>query len=146
MSRALFALPAACMLVVPMKANAQSSKPQRQSAGVQRASPDSNPIDPALVGHWELANVERMGSMETFGASVDDMECEFGADGQAHVTLAVEQDRDTMERERTFRFVTQESRIVADKGPAVAYEVLGPDDIRLVTADGLAVHLRRTED
>ena len=51
-----------------------------------------------------------------------------------------------MERERTFRFVTAESRIVADQGPAVAYEVLGPDDIRLVTADGLAVLLHRSDD
>ena len=146
MARALFALPAACMLVVPIKANAQTQRPQRQSPGVPMSAPVAAQIDPALVGTWELADVERLGTIEDFGAAVDEMACAFGADGEAHVTLAIEQDRDTMERERVFRFVTAENRIVADRGPAVGYEVLGPNDIRLVTADGLAVHLRRSDD
>ena len=145
MSRALFALPAACMLVVPVKAHAQQT-PQRFSPGVPTSSPVSTEIDPALVGHWELADVERLGTLDDFGAAVDEMECDFGADGQAHVTLAIEQDRDTMDRERSFRFVTADSRIVADRGPMVAYEVMGADDLRLTTADGLVVHLHRTAD
>lgn len=144
MSRALFALPAACMLVVPVKANAQAQKPQRQSPGEPTSSASAS-IDPALVGHWELADVERLGSIEDFGAVVDEMECDFGADGEAHVTLAIEQDSDTMERARTFRFVTADSRIVADQGPAVGYEVIGENDIRLMTSDGLVVHLRRAD-
>lgn len=140
MSRALFALPAACLLVVP--ARAQTAQ---QSPGVPVSSPFSTAIDPALVGQWELADVERLGAIEDFGAVVDEMNCEFGADGEAHVTLAVEQDRDTMDRERTFRFVTADSRIVADQGPAVAYEILAEDEIRLTTADGLVVRLHRVE-
>ena len=140
MSRALFALPAACLLVVPVKA--QTSQ---QSPGVPISAPFSTAIDPALVGQWELAGVERLGAIEDFGAVVDEMACEFGADGEAHVTLAVEQDRDTMDRERTFRFVTADSRIVADHGPAVAYEILAEDEIRLTTADGLVVRLQRVE-
>ena len=139
MSRALFALPAACMLVVPAKAQTQQFSP-----GVPVSSPISTAIDPSLVGQWELATVERLGAIEDFGATVDEMACEFSADGQAHVLLEVEQDQDTMERERTFQFATLEGRIVADQGPAVAYEILGADDIRLTTSDGLVVLLHRT--
>ena len=142
MSRALFALPAACLLVVPAKAQTQNA---RQSPGVPISSPFSTAIDPALVGQWELSNVERLGEIEDFGAVVDEMACEFSVDGEAHVTLAVEQDRDTIDRERSFRFVTAESRIVADHGPAVAYEILAEDEIRLTTADGLVVRMHRVE-
>ena len=140
MSRALFALPAACMLVVPAKAQTTG----QQSPGVPVSSPFSASIDQALVGHWELADVERLGAIEDFGAAVDEMACDFGADGRAHVLLEVEQDQDTMARERTFQFVTAEGRIVADQGPAVSYEIIGQDDIRLTTADGLVVTLHRT--
>ena len=141
MSRALFALPAACMLVVPAKAQTA-----QQSPGVPVSSPFSASIDRALVGQWELADVERLGAIEDFGAAVDEMACEFGADGSAHVLLEVEQDQDTMARERTFQFATAEGRIVPDQGPAVAYEILGEDDIRLTTADGLVVHLHRVAE
>ncbi len=141
MSRALFALPAACLLVVPAKAQAP-----RQAPGVPAARIAGAAIDPALVGEWELANVERLGTIEDFGAAVDEMSCEFGADGSAHVMLEIEQDQDTMTRDRTFRFVTLDGRIVADQGPAVSYEVIAENEIRLTTTDGLVVHLRRSDD
>lgn len=141
MSRALFAVPAACLLVAPTAAQAQ-----QQSPGVPISSPFSASIDESLVGHWELANVERLGAIEDFGAAVDEMECDFSADGTARVLLAVEQDQDTMERERSFHFVTAEGRIVPEQGPAVAYEVLGQDDIRLTTADGLVVLMHRAAE
>ncbi len=141
MSRALFALPAACLLVVPAKAQAP-----KQSPGVPASRIVGAAIDPALVGEWELATVERLGTIEDFGAAVDEMACEFGADGEAHVMLEIEQDQDTMSRERTFRFVTLDGRIVADQGPAVAYEVVAENEIRLTTSDGLVVHLRRSDD
>ncbi len=140
MSRALFALPAACLLVVPMSAQAQS----RQSPGVPMSAPVSAAIDPALVGDWELLEVERLGTIDDFGAAVDEMNVEFSVDGGAHIMLEIEQDLDTMARERTFRFTTLDGRIVPDQGAPVAYEIIGQDDIRLVTPDGLVVHLHRT--
>jgi len=142
MSRALFAVPAACLLVAPTQVKAQASQ---QAPGVPASSPFSTSIDQALIGQWELANVERLGAIEDFGAAVDEMACAFGADGQAVVTLAVEQDQDTMNSNRSFRFVTAGGRIVPDQGPAVAYEVLGEDDIRLTTVDGLVVVMHRAE-
>jgi hypothetical protein len=140
MSRALFALPAACLLVVPASASAQP----RQSPGVPTASPVSASIDQSLVGEWELAEVERLGAIDDFGAAVDEMNVEFGVDGQAHILLEIEQDQDTMARERTFRFTTLDGRIVPDQGAPVSYEIIGQDDIRLLTPDGLVVHLHRT--
>ena len=142
MSRALFALPAACLLVVPVGAKAQS----RQSPGVPMSAPVSAAIDPALVGEWELLEVERLGTIDDFGAAVDEMSVEFSVDGGAHVMLEIEQDRDTMARERTFRFTTLDGRIVPDQGAPVAYEIIGQDDIRLLTPDGLVVHLHRADD
>ncbi len=141
MSRVLFALPAACLLVVPAKAQAP-----KQAPGVPASRIASASIDPGLVGEWELAAVERLGTIEDFGAAVDEMSCEFGADGEAHVMLEIEQDQDMMARERTFRFVTLDGRIVADQGPAVAYEVIAENEIRLTTPDGLVVQLRRSVD
>ena len=134
------------MLVVPVKAHAQSSV--RYSPGVPTSSPVSTEIDPprwSATGSWPTSSASARWT--DFGASVDDMECDFGADGQAHVTLAIEQDRDTMDRERSFRFVTADSRIVADRGPMVAYEVMGrgrppPDDGPTASW----VHLHRTAD
>ncbi len=141
MSRVLFALPAACMLVVPAKAQAP-----KQAPGVPAARIAGAAIDPGLVGEWVLATVERHGTIEDFGAEVDDMTCDFGADGSAHVMLEIEQDQDTMTRDRSFHFVTLDGRIVADQGPAVSYEVIDGDEIRLTTPDGLVVHLRRSDD
>lgn len=139
MSRALFALPAACLLVVPVGASAQA----RQSPGVPRSAPVSAAIDPALIGDWELLEVERLGTIDDFGAAVDEMNVEFSVDGGAHVMLEIEQDRDTMASERTFRFTTLDGRIVPDQGAPVGYEIIGQDDIRLMTPDGLVVHLHR---
>ena len=114
------------------------------AAGITIAVPPvSAAIDPALIGEWELLEVEELGAIDDFGAAVDEMNVEFSVDGGAHVMLEIEQDQDTMERERTFRFTTLDGRIVPDQGAPVAYEILGQDDIRLTTPDGLVVHLHR---
>ena len=140
---ALLTIPAACLLVTPAKA--QSSPAPRQSATTPSSGPAAA-IDPMLVGNWELDRVERLGEIEDFGVAVDEMECEFGADGEAHVALEVVQDLDTHERDRAFHFVTTAGRIVADQGPEVAYEVVSENELRLTTADGLVVMLRRSAE
>ncbi|MEM1116076.1 MAG: hypothetical protein AAF845_11980 [Bacteroidota bacterium] len=125
---------AAALLLVAAPAFAQANEDIERGA-----------VDAALVGEWELMEVEALGEMAAFGAEVDDMTCAFGADGEAEVQISILQDLDTHARTQTFAFVTEAGQIVPDGAPAVEYAVYGGDLLELRDANGLVVRLRRVD-
>ena len=132
---------AAVLASVALPATAQTATAQHAASGT--ATQPASAIDPALVGAWELVVVEAEGQMAPFEATVEDMTCEFGADGEASVGLTLDQDADTYTRERTFRFVAADGTIVADGDDRASYEVFGADEMRLTMADGFTARFRR---
>ena len=100
-------------------------------------------IDDALVGNWTLIRVADAGAMDRFGAEVRGMDASFRADGSGEVRVEVMQDRERLDRTRTFRFSTTGGQILSDSGPPVSYEVLGGDLLVLRDATGLVVELRK---
>ena len=133
----LLALAAAALVALPAAAQANGD-----AAGAPAAVAPAPP-DPALVGEWRLLKVEDPGAIGRFGGEIEAMTCAFEADGQAEVRLAVMQDRDVHEHDRTFAFTTEDGAIVRDGGPPVRYEVLGGDLLVLRDPAGLVVHLVR---
>ena len=130
---------ALALLVVALPAAAQANgdaAPEVEAASAQT-------VDPALVGEWTLLKVEENGDIGRFGGEVERMTCEFEADGSAEVHLAVMQDLDLQEHERTFRFATENGTIVRDGAAPVQYEVLGGDLLVLRDPTGLVVQLVR---
>ncbi len=102
-------------------------------------------VDPAVVGQWEMIEVESEGVLTALETDVEEMTCHFGADGEAMASMTVTQDAETYTRERAFRFVTTDGRIDAEGDADARYEVVGTDELRLTMADGFAVRLRRTD-
>ena len=130
---------ALALLVAALPAAAQANgdaAPEVEAAPAQA-------VDPALVGEWTLLKVEANGDIGRFGGEVEQMTCEFEADGSAEVHLAVMQDLDLQEHERTFRFATENGQIVREGGAPVQYEVLGGDLLVLRDPMGLVVQLVR---
>ena len=136
----LLLLPFAALLALPSVA--QTAAAQHAGSAPTTAAPA---IDPALVGRWELVEVEDHGALDEFDATVDEMACQFGADGSASVGMTLEQDADTYTRERTFRFVAGGGRILAEGADGASYEMVGPDEVRLTMADGFVARLRRAD-
>lgn len=102
-------------------------------------------VDPAVVGQWEMVEVESEGALNQLATDVEAMACQFGADGEATASMTVTQDADTYTRERVFRFATVDGRIDAEGEADARYEVVGGDELRLTMPDGFTVRLRRTD-
>ncbi|MEO0556636.1 MAG: hypothetical protein AAF170_00490 [Bacteroidota bacterium] len=117
-----------------------------QGTGAAPTLPDvSLQVDEALVGTWELAEVEDGGLMAELGAQIDALVLRIEADGDALVGLEVTQDLETMTREDTFNCVTVDGEIRPDDRAAISYEVLGEDELRLVDPEGVIVRMKRAE-
>ena len=102
-------------------------------------------IDESLVGEWTLVEVGELGEMGEYGADVEGMTCTFTAAGEAAVEISVLQDRDVLDKSKTFDFTTEAGQIVPVGAPAVAYSVYGGDLLELRDASGLVVRLRRVQ-
>lgn len=108
-------------------------------------TPAPQVVDPALIGEWTLLKVEDAGAIGRFGGEVEEMTCDFEADGSAEVHLAVMQDQDLQEHVKTFQFATEGGTIVPDGSQPVRYEVLGGDLLVLHDPMGLVVQLVRVD-
>ena len=104
-----------------------------------------SPVDQALVGTWELAEVEDGGLMAQLGAEIDALVLRIEADGEALIELEVVQDLETMTKEDTFNCTAQNGQIQPDDRAAISYEVLGEDELRLMDPEGVVVRMRRAE-
>lgn len=133
----------ALLAFVALPVTAQTVAAQQAASGA--STQPATAIDPALVGQWELVEVEAEGRMAPFEATVETMTCHFGADGEASVGLTLDQDADTYTRERTFRFVAADGTLLADGQNPATYEVLEGDEMRLTMADGFAARFRRAD-
>lgn len=102
-------------------------------------------VDEAVVGTWELAEVEYGGLMAELGAEIDALVLRIEADGAALVELEVVQDLETMTREDSFNCTAQNGTIQPDDRPAISYEVLNADEIRLTDPEGVVVRMKRAE-
>ena len=134
-------LAALALVVVALPAAAQASGDDIPEVTANAAPAQT--VDPALVGEWRLLKVEAAGDIGRFGGEVERMTCDFEADGSAEVRLAVMQDLDLQEHERTFQFATENGTIVRDGAAPVRYEVLGGDLLVLRDPMGLVVQLVR---
>lgn len=126
-----FAAPAVAQTAV------QDTLPNLEVAGVS--------VDQAVVGTWELAEVEDGGLMAELGARIDMLVLRIQADGEALVELEVVQDQETMKKEDSFQCTAQNGTIWPDDRPAISYEVLGQDEIRLKDPKGVVVRMKRAE-
>lgn len=121
------------VLATPLMASAQASPEVATTS-----------VDQALIGHWQLLEVEDAGALGRFGATVEALNGVFGADGEASVAMTVAQDGEQYDRSRDFRFATRDGDIVGEDDRAMgSYESLGADEVRLTLTDGLVVRLRR---
>lgn len=91
-------------------------------------------VDSALVGAWTLDEVVEAGVLAEFGVEVQAMTCVFSADGQAEISMTAVQDGETLFRDRSFAFSTDDGTIVEDDGDAVPYRLL--EDGSMELADG----------
>ena len=105
-----------------------------------------SPVDVELVGTWELVEVEDEGELRAFRAVLKDMECVFEAEGEATVSVTVEQDRETIDSDRSFPFTTADGQILSEGTTPVAYAVLDTGELRLTMADGMTVLLQRAQE
>jgi len=134
-------LPAAALLLFAFPAVAQGT-----GATPKMVIPDmGSSVDQALVGTWELAEVEDGGMMAQLGAEIDALVLRIEADGAALVEMDVIQDLETMTREDTFNCTAQNGEIQPDDRAAISYEVLGEDEIRLTDPEGVIVRMKRTD-
>ena len=125
----------ALLVALPVSAQANAdAAPLTESAVV---------VDPALVGAWTLIKVQEPGAIARFGGEIEAMSCDFAADGSAEVRLAVLQDREVHEHDRTFAYATEGGEIVGEGAPPVKYEIHGGDLLVLHDATGLVVQLVR---
>lgn len=111
-----------------------------------QASPEvaTTSVDHALIGHWQLLEVEDVGALGRYGATVEALTGVFGADGEASVAMTVAQDGERYDRTRDFRFATRDGAIVGEDDRAMCtYEPISPDEVRLTLTDGLVVRMRR---
>ena len=139
--RMLRLLPVAAVLLVAFPAAAQGT-----GAGQLLVIPPmGSDVDQAVVGTWELAEVEDGGLMAELGAEIDALVLRIEADGAALVELEVSQDLETMVREDTFNCTAQNGQIQPDDRAAISYEVLGDDELRLTDPEGVVVRMKRAE-
>lgn len=129
---------AAAVLAVP--AAAQSDLEPGPPAPVAIVSDE---VDAALVGEWQLAEVAEAGRLGDLGVEVEEMICEFGAEGTARVEMEMVQDLDPLSHERTFSFETEGGQIMVEGDDPVAYRFLDDGRLEMTTTDGLVVRMVR---
>ena len=133
---------AAALLLTSGPALAQGANAPDASAPAPLADGDAAPpVDAAIVGTWELAEVEDGGPFERFGAEIQDIRFAFDAAGEGYASATIVQDGATYVRESDFRFGCEDGTIVSDDHPTIHYEVLGEGVLRLTDASGLSVRL-----
>lgn len=134
-------LPAVALLLFafPTLAQGTGTAPQIVIPAIE------SPVDQAVVGTWELAEVENGGLMAQLGAEIDALVLRIAADGEALVALEVIQDLETMTKEDSFRCTAQNGLIQPDDRPAISYEVLSEDELRLRDPKGVVVRMKRAE-
>ena len=125
---------AAALLLVAAPAFAQANEDAERGT-----------VDASLVGEWTLMEVGELGEMGEYGAEIEGMTCSFTASGEAAVEISVLQDRDVLDKSKTFDFTTEAGQIVPVGAPAVTYAVYGGDLLELRDASGLVVRLRRVQ-
>lgn len=103
------------------------------------------PVDAAIVGAWQLAQVEDGGPFERFGARIQDIRFAFDAAGEGQASATILQDGATYVRESAFRFGCEDGTIVSDDHPTIHYELLDDGVLRLADASGLVVRLAPAE-
>ncbi|GAB5535999.1 MAG: hypothetical protein Rubg2KO_22480 [Rubricoccaceae bacterium] len=134
-------LPAVALLLFACPALAQGT-----GTAPKIVLPDlGSSVDQAVIGTWELAEVEDGGLMAELGAEIDALVLRIEADGEALVELEVVQDRETMTKEDTFNCTTEDGQIRPDDRAAISYEVLGEDELRLTDPQGVIVRMKRAE-
>lgn len=121
-----------------------ASQTQAQHAATTEPAP-APAIDPALVGQWELAEVESADALGMQDATVEKLACRFGADGEATVEMVVEQDGEQFSRSRSFRFSAADGQVLVDGVVLGVYEALDGGEIRLALPDGFVARLRRAD-
>lgn len=104
-----------------------------------------SPVDQAVVGTWELAEVEDGGLMAELGAEIDALVLRIEADGDALVALEVIQDLETMTKQDSFQCTASDGMIRPEDRPAISYEVLSESEIRLRDPEGVVVRMKRTQ-
>lgn len=130
---------AALVLAVP--AAAQTTAPAPSPVGPAEAgAPD---VDPQLVGAWALDEVAEGGELGQLGVEIEEMTCDFDADGTGRVEMEMVQDRDPITSERTFEFVTDDGRIVVPNDDDVTYRVLTDGRLEMTTAGGTVLRFVR---
>ena len=100
-------------------------------------------VDAAIVGTWELAEVEDAGAMDELGAKIEQLVLLIEADGDAIVEMEVVQDRERIKKEDAFHCTTEAGRILRSDRTPIDYEVLSEDEIRLTDPQGIVLRMRR---
>ena len=134
-------LPVATLLLFAFPALAQGT-----GTASEIVIPDvGSSVDQAVVGTWELAEVEDSGLMDELGAVIDALMLRIEADGETLIELEVVQDLETMTKEDRFHCTAQNGQIQPDDRAAISYELLSADEIRLTDPQGVVVRMKRTE-
>ena len=129
---------AAAVLAVPAVAQ---SDPEAAPPPPATVAPDE--VDAALVGEWELEEVAEAGRLGDLGVEVEEMNCEFRAEGTARVEMEMVQDLDPLSHERTFSFETEGGQIMVEGDDPVAYRFLDDGRLEMTTTDGLVIRMVR---
>lgn len=89
-------------------------------------------IDSTLIGSWTLDEVTDPGVLGRFGVDVQSMTATFSEDGQAEIAMTAVQDGETLFRNRTFSFSTEDGQILEEGGDPVVYMFLEDGALELI--------------
>lgn len=127
----------AVLLAAPVMAQSSTETPVAVppvETEVVDPAPQPVTVDPALIGEWTLDEMTSPGVLASFGVDVQSMTAVFSADGQAKISMTAVQDGETMFRDRTFTFRTEDGDILEEGDEPVSYQIW--DDGALQLTDG----------
>lgn len=133
----------ALLLAAPVMAQSSTETP---APPVEAVEPETEAvtIDPALVGAWTLDQVTAPGVLASFGVDVQSMTATFSADGQAKIAMTAVQDGETLFRDRTFAFSTDDGKILEDGDDPVVYMILEDGALELIDNEMVIRFVRAT--